>query len=150
LNKNKSPVLNSIAKNSGNPVGAVGTLVSKLADLGGTLSNVTDSDVGAVTGIAVTAADTTNGTWFYSTNNGSTWLALGAVTGTSARLLAADAGTRLYFKPSATFKGLLATAVTFRAWDRTSGTNGGTANANVNGDTTAFSAITDTASLSVV
>ena len=37
--------------------------------------------------------------------------------------LAADA--RLYFQPSADFNGTISDAITFRAWDQTSGTNGG-------------------------
>ena len=59
----------------------VGTLVSSLVDLpgGGGLDNVTDADSGAVTGIALTGTNTTNGTWFYSTNNGTNWDAVGAV-----------------------------------------------------------------------
>lgn len=35
--------------------------------------------------------------WWYSTNNGTDWLAMGSVSEASARLLSADAGTRLYF-----------------------------------------------------
>ena len=41
--------------------------------------------------------------------------------------------------------GAIADALTFRAWDRTSGANGGTADTTVNGTGTAFSAATDTA-----
>ena len=87
----------------------------------GQVDNVTDVDSGALLGIAVTAADTTNGTWFYSTNNGASWNALGAVANNNARLLAADANTRLYFQPNANYNGTLANAITFRAWDQTSG-----------------------------
>ena len=42
---------------------------------------------------------------------------------------------------------LLATAITFRAWDQTDGSNGTLADTNGNGGTTAFSTATDTASL---
>jgi hypothetical protein len=150
LNNTKSPILNAVVSNSGNPVGAVGTLVSKLVDISGSLKNVADPDIGALLGIAVTAASTTNGTWFYSTNNGTTWLALSTASNTSARLLAADAATRLYFKPSTGFKGTIAAAITFRAWDRTVGTNGGLLSTATNGSASAVSAATDTASLSVV
>ena len=85
---------------------------------------MTEVDSGAVLGIAVTAADTTNGTWYYSTNDGANWNALGAVADNNARLLAADANTRLYFQPNANYNGTLASAITFRAWDQTSGSNG--------------------------
>ena len=104
-------------------------------------------DSGALLGIAVTAADTTNGSWYYSTNNGTNWNALGAVASNNARLLAADANTRLYFQPNANYHGTLATAITFRAWDQTSGGNGTLADTTSNGGTTAFSTATDTASL---
>ena len=93
----------------------------------GQVDNVTDVDSGAGLGIAITAADTTNGTWFYSIDNGTTWNALGAVSDANARLLAADANTRLYFQANADYHGTLANAITFHAWDQTSGTNGGTA-----------------------
>jgi tetratricopeptide (TPR) repeat protein len=41
-------------------------------------------------GIAVTAVDAANGTWWYSTDNGTSWNALGSPSGAAARLLAAD------------------------------------------------------------
>ena len=113
----------------------------------GQVDNVTDPDSGALLGIAVTAADTNNGSWLYSTNNGTSWNALGAVATNNARLLAADANTRLYFQPTANWNGTLTTAITFRAWDQTSSTNGSLADTTTNGGTTAFSTTTDTASL---
>ena len=128
----------------------MGTLVSALADFAspaGQVDNITDVDSGALLGIAITAADTTNGSWFYSTNNGTNWNALGAVAGNNARLLAADANTRLYFQPNANYNGTLASAITFRAWDQTSGANGTLGDTTSNGGTTAFSSATDTASL---
>ena len=128
----------------------MGTLVSSLVDFAlpaGQVDNVTDADTGALLGIAVTAADTANGTWYYSTNGGTNWNALGAVADNNARLLAADANTRLYFQPNANYNGTLASAITFRAWDQTSGSNGSLANTSTNGGTTAFSSATDTASL---
>jgi hypothetical protein len=151
LDASRSPALAAVAEDAAAPVGAVGTLVSALVDFAipaGQVDNVTDPDGGA-TGIAITAADGTNGTWWTSTDNGSTWQALGSVSDASARLLAADAGTRLYFRPNAHFNGTLATAITFRAWDLSSGSNGGTADTSVNGGSTAFSSATDTASLVV-
>ena len=136
LNASKSPVLAPECQNAGAPSGAVGTLISALVDFAvpsGQVDNVTDSDAGAKLGIAVTAANTSNGSWWYSKNNGTNWYALGAVTNKSARLLAADASTRIYFTPNANYYGTLATAITFRAWDQTSGTNGGLANTTSNG-----------------
>ncbi|MAE63926.1 MAG: hypothetical protein CMJ18_06600, partial [Phycisphaeraceae bacterium] len=59
--------LASVMEDAGAPSGAVGTLVSSIVDFagGGGQNNVTDVDSGAVTGIAVTGADTANGTWHY-------------------------------------------------------------------------------------
>ena len=91
-----------------------------------------------------------NGTLYYSTDGGTTWAAVGAVSETSARVLFADASTRLYFQPNANYHGSIADAITFKAWDRT----GGHANGAGGVDTTAgvltpFSSISDTASLTV-
>src|SRR5205085_3118514 len=116
----------------------------------GGLDNITDPDTGAVTGIALTGTDTSHGTWFFSTNNGGTWAAVGAVSNTSALLLSADANARLYFQPSATFTGTDTSAITFRAWDQTSGSNGATGvNTSSNGGATAFSIATDTADITI-
>ena len=134
------------------PSGAVGTLISAIVDLSppsGGQDNVSDTDIGAVTGVALIAADTTSGTWHYSINGGTTWNSLGAVSNASARLLAADANTRLYFQPNTDYHGTIANAITFRAWDQTSSVNGSVADASTNGSNTAFSTLTDTASLVV-
>jgi Tol biopolymer transport system component len=148
LDTSKSPTLAPVTRNAGNPIGKVGTLIDALVHLSGSLKNVNDVDVGAKTGIAVTAAST-SGTWFYSTNNGSTWAALGAVGTASAKLLAADGLTRLYFKPNLGFRGTIASAITFRAWDRTAGANGANANVGAGGLTTPYSKFADTASIVV-
>ena len=66
LDNSKSPALTAQNEDSGAPSGAVGTLVSNLVDFAspaGQVDNVSDVDSGALLGIAVTAADTTNGTW---------------------------------------------------------------------------------------
>ncbi len=150
LNAGRSPALNAINEDAGMPSGAVGTLISQLVDFmapAGQVDNVYDPDAGAQLGIAVTSAVTTNGTWWYSTNNGTNWNSLGVVTFANARLLAADADTRICFQPNANYNGTLASAITFRAWDQTSGSNGALANTLTNGGTTAFSMSADTASL---
>jgi VCBS repeat-containing protein len=157
---NDAPILSSGAvvtltgqfQNDAPPSGAAGTLVSSLVDFAvpaGQVDNVTDPDAGALLGIALTNADTTNGTWWYSINGGTNWNALGAVADNNARLLAADTNTRIYFQPNTNYSGTLASAITFRAWDQTSGSNGSQADASSNGGTTAFSSATDTASLVV-
>src|SRR5205085_2101381 len=85
LDASRTPVLNSENQGVGTPSGAVGTLVSSLVDfasVAGGLDNVTDVDSGAVTGIALTATDTTNGSWWYSINNGTNWIAVGSISQT--------------------------------------------------------------------
>jgi VCBS repeat-containing protein len=147
-----TPVLASVTEDAGAPAGAVGTLVSSLVNLNpppGGLDNVTDADNGAITGIALTGVNSANGTWWYSTNGGSDWTAVGAVSETSALLLAADTNTRLYFQGDSNFNGTVSDGVTFRAWDQTSGTAGTMESTAVSGGSSAFSSTTDTASISV-
>jgi len=132
------------------PVGVVGTLVSVLASTG----NITDMDTTNPKGIAITATDSTHGTWYYSTNNGTNWTVFTA-TNTTARLLKADANTRVYFQPTANWQGTdITSGLTIRAWDGSTGANGGIAaqdlsiGANVGG-TTAFSSATDVVAVTV-
>ena len=110
---------------------------------------ISDVDLGAVEGIAITAADSINGSWEYSTDGGSTWLGVGAVSDSSARVLTATATDRLRFVPNAGFWGTV--AVSIRGWDVTDGSTGGQAgvDASVHGGTTAFSSDTQTITLLV-
>jgi hypothetical protein len=152
LDPSKTPVMGGVSEDAGPPSGAVGTLVSSLVDFAtpsGQLDNVADVDTGALLGIALVGANTANGSWYYSVNNGGTWVALGTVTSTSARLLGANSGNRLYFQPNPGFNGTITSAITFRAWDQTSGTDGGVANTSSNGGSTAFSIASETASIAV-
>ncbi|AMV32103.1 Cadherin domain protein [Pirellula sp. SH-Sr6A] len=129
LDASKSPTLIAQNEDSGSPSGVVGTLISSMIDFSspsGQLDNVTDSDAAGLLGIAVTGANTSQGTWWYTTNGGTTWSALGSVSDSNARLLASDSNTRLYFQPNANYNGTISDAITFRAWDRSSGTNGAT------------------------
>ncbi|RST55874.1 beta strand repeat-containing protein [Variovorax sp. MHTC-1] len=147
-----TPVLASVTEDAGAPAGAVGTLVSSLVNLSppaGGLDNVTDADNGAITGIALTGVNSANGTWWYSTNGGSDWTAVGAVSETSALLLAADTNTRVYFQGDSNFNGTVSDGITFRAWDQTSGTAGTMVSTAVSGGSSAFSSATDTASIAV-
>lgn len=151
LNAARSPALTAVLEDAPAPVGAVGTLVSALVDFAspsGQVDNVTDPDAGALLGIAVTAS-AASGTWSFSTDGGSNWSALGNVSASNARLLAADANTRLHFQPGADFNGSISSAITFRAWDRTSGSAGALVGTTPNGGSTALSSTTDTASIVV-
>ena len=86
----------TVAEDAGAPSGAVGSLLS--AFTGG----ISDVDSGAVKGIAITGSNETNGTWYYTTNGGTNWTAVGTVSSTSSLLLADNASTRLYFRPTPT------------------------------------------------
>ncbi len=92
--------------------------------------SITDLD-GAVEAIAVTEIDNTNGLWYYSSNNGSSWNAFSDSSGilplTSARLLDAtltgSSTNKLRFVPNANWSGT--TTIKYRAWDKSSGTAAG-------------------------
>jgi hypothetical protein len=147
----KSPILDAVNEDPGPPSGAVGTLVSNLVDFSvpaGQVDNVIDVDSGAVLGIAVIAVDS-NLTCSFSLNGGTTWTAIGALSSSNARLLAADSDNRIYCQPGLNLYGTFSNALTFRAWDRSSGADGSLASTTTNGGTTAFSSITDTASIIV-
>lgn len=112
-------------------------------------ANITDADVGALQGIAITSAPTTGGMWQYSLNSGSTWSNLEGTSESNARLLAVDGSKSLIrFVPAHDFSGTVSLA--FKAWDRTAGTNDTTVNVTVNGGSSAYSSGLATALLSVV
>ncbi|MBI5759767.1 MAG: FG-GAP repeat protein [Planctomycetales bacterium] len=136
---------------------------------------ITDSDAGAVEGIALTAINKIDGSfgrWEYTlvaNPQPADWInveSAGAVSNTSALLLPADANARLRFvttliprhnnmatdgSPRTPAEGFipletkLDTGITFRAWDRATGTADGRADTTSNGGTTAFSTATETA-----
>ncbi len=144
---NQAPVLNSsliqpLTAIPKDPATNLGTLVSAL--IPGTA--VTDADPGALKGIAVTGVDNSNGTWQYALD-GVTWTAFGTPSATNARLLRADATTRVRFVPNAGYEG--APGINFRAWDQVIGTAGGTTDVSVNGGVTAFSNVLGTAAIAI-
>ena len=122
---NDPPVLsgaNDLRSINMNDVTNPGTMVSALL-----AGRVTDQDSGALSGLAVIGADNTHGAWQYKTNSGSGWMNFGSPSASSARLLAADANTRVRFVPNTNWAGTVNGGLTFFAWDQTSGTAGGTA-----------------------
>src|SRR5262249_58030001 len=78
-NPTLTPITEDQAANSGQ-------LVSSFAIAG---TNINDVDPGAVQAIAITGLTSTNGTWQYSINGGSTWTNIGSVSTTQALLLRA-------------------------------------------------------------
>ena len=136
LDTSGSPMLSSIAEDTASPAGD--TVADIVID-----GSITDADGSAVEAIAVTGVDDTNGTWEYSTDGGSTFNAVGAVTETSALLL--DSTAKLRFVPGATYNGTA--TFDFKAWDQSSGANG-----ESGVDTTvgiSFSTATETASITI-
>ncbi len=96
-----------------------GDLVSALV-----AGQITDPDTAALAGIAITATNSTNGTWQFSLNNGGAWTNVGAVSSTQALLLGSDANERVRFVPNANFNGTVSPGITFLAWDQTGTTSG--------------------------
>ena len=111
---------------------------------------ISDVDFAALQGIAISAADSSHGTWQFSTNNGSTWTMFGSLSIHGSLLLAADANTRIRFIPTPGFSGPITDALTFAAWDQTDGNaDGSLADTSVSGGTTAYSGATVTATIVV-
>ncbi|PUE50443.1 hypothetical protein B9Z47_01375 [Limnohabitans sp. 2KL-1] len=123
----------------------VGTLVKDL------VAGISDVDVNAKTGIAITGINTALGTLYVSMDDGATWTALAAMSDSSARALLADADNRLYYVPKAGTTGLVSDAFTFRAWDASGGAPDGTdINAATQTATSAVSSASETVSQYVV
>jgi hypothetical protein len=148
-----------------------GIRVTELLVRGAGENPISDSDVGAQEGIAVTAIDKTLGKWqytFVASPAEADWVdadVAGAISNASALLLPADANTRVRFvttliprhnntatdgSPRGVAEGFLPleskldTGLTFRAWDRTTGTAGGRGDATTNGGSSAFSSVAET------
>ncbi|MFM7438910.1 MAG: Ig-like domain-containing protein, partial [Snowella sp.] len=137
---NDSPVLNI----AGNPtLAAEGSLVGEIVPDG----SITDADNLVTEAIAVVEVSLLNGTWQYF--HGGQWRNFGSVSESNARLL--DANNKIRFIPSgnvtvnASFK--------YRAWDKTEGNVGGTANVAfsslLEGDTSAFSSAFETVYITI-
>ncbi|MDH1701761.1 DUF4347 domain-containing protein [Comamonas terrigena] len=119
-----------------------GNLVSSL------IGGITDVDTGAVKGIAITGLTGTYGKWQYSTDAGTSWTDIGAVSNATALIL--NATNKVRYVPDG-IHGETATLI-YKAWDQTGGTAGleGTKrNTSISGGTSAYSLDTDTASVVV-
>ena len=152
ISVNDAPVLDgsvafalpSMLEDATEPLGQ--SVVALLDSAGG--DPITDVD-DAAEGIAVVAANDDHGKWQYSTNGGSSWLRFGNPSITMARLLAADADTRLRFVPAADYSGTVTDGLLFHAWDQTSGSAGAVADLSAIGDTTPFSTASAEISITV-
>ena len=106
---NDAPVLNAVASPTFTAIlqddtTNTGDLVSDMI-ASAAVDLITDVDNGAVEGIAITGIDSANGTWQFSTDGGSTWTDIGAVSDSSARVLTATATDRIRFVPNAELLG---------------------------------------------
>lgn len=151
---NSAPVLDNTATLTLDPIAEdatqpAGTIITQVLAAAG--NPITDADSGALEGIAVTGADSSNGAWQYSITNPpageASWLPMGVVSDTAAVLLSDTSWLR--FVPKTNYSGLSGNLL-FRAWDRTTGSNGQRdVSASVNGGNTAFSLNTNTISVAV-
>ncbi len=120
--------LPDIQEDDSNPAGDV---------VGGLLANgYTDQD-GNLCGIAVYAQDARHGVWQYRGPKDVLWLPMGTVSASAARLLGPT--TQVRFVPEAGYTGTVLSGLSFRAWDRSAGTNGSLANLSPNGGATPYS-----------
>ncbi|MEN6450965.1 MAG: FG-GAP-like repeat-containing protein [Thermoguttaceae bacterium] len=120
------------------------SLAEVLVNHGTGSTTVTDVDTADTVGGIAVWATAGHGTWAYSLD-GVSFLPVGAVSATSALLLPSTA--QIAYTPDPLADGT--TTISYRAWDATSGTPGGTADTSVTGGTTAFSTASDTATLTV-
>jgi len=109
----------------------------------------TDRDSGASKAMAITAVDTRNGQWQFSSNSGSSWSTMTGISASTALLLPGSTSAyRIRFVPDPNYVG--DATVTFRAWDESSGSAGLRADTTSNGGSTPFSSDTATATISVL
>ncbi|MDE0936799.1 MAG: DUF4347 domain-containing protein [Mariniblastus sp.] len=136
-------VLPEISEDASVLIGA--TVGDVIASAGG--DRITDSDAGAVEGIAVIGSDRSDGEWQF--NVGSGWSDLGDVSVSNAVVL--DTSALIRFVPTADFSGQ-AGDLTFHAWDQTDGKLSGTIGVSVAelGGSSPFSVVTETVSQSIL
>ena len=145
LNATASPTLGSFAEGVANPSGvSVATMVVD--------GSITDPNGTAVEAIAITALNSSLGTWQYRLSGGMTWLTIDATsinsqTNELALLLGSTAQLRLL--PFANLNGLLSDGITFRAWDMSHGSEGEYVILASTGGATAFSSASDTVAIEV-
>lgn len=134
--------LSTIAED--NTTSAGDTILSLITALGSayTPANSADSK-----GLAIYSAPTTNGAWQYSTNSGTSWTALPALTGTSHFVLSGLASNKIRFVPTTNYNGN--TTLQFRAWDVKTGANSTTQTVSATGELTSYSSGTGSAEITV-
>ncbi|MCC0013818.1 MAG: hypothetical protein H6877_10945, partial [Rhodobiaceae bacterium] len=148
-----SPVMTQL-EDAALPSGDVGTLVSSLVSApGGSVGNVNDVDGrGFPPGMSITAFDTSHGTWYYhidganASNGDPYWFNANLTPGQVLNLRAQD---KIYFVPDPDYTGTVDQAITFRAWDGVASQLDKISAPGSVGGGTAYSADTETVSLTV-
>ena len=155
LDNTKSPELNGVPVNISDPSNGsvlystlLSQIISEKTGFGAEalIENYSDGD-NDPPGLAVIAVSAQGSLW-YTLNGGTSWNAAPAVSANSALVLSPDEDTRLYFKPNNGVSGVIADAITIKAWDGTTGDPSGTAGINTTIGTS-FSAATDDVSIDV-
>ncbi len=143
------PTLTSILEDATAPSG---DLLTAVVDSVLPTDLISDVDVAPLEGVAIIGVDSINGTWQYSLDSCSTWTTIGAVSTTSAVLLAADANSCLRFVPNANWNGV--SSFDFHAWDQSNlGTvaSGDTVNISLSlGGEHPYSSASETAQITVL
>ncbi|WP_083232563.1 cadherin domain-containing protein, partial [Endozoicomonas atrinae] len=111
-------------------------------------SSIVDQDGNPAEAMAITDVDSSNGSWEYSRDNGSTWSAVNDGSLSESHALLLDSTDKIRFIPNASFHGNASMA--FKAWDKTSGSAGSYENTSEDGGSTAFSSEVATSTVSVV
>ncbi|MFN9912689.1 MAG: delta-60 repeat domain-containing protein, partial [Pirellulaceae bacterium] len=145
LNASASPSMGLVLEGATNPSGV--TVAALVVD-----GSITDQDGTAVKAIAITGLNTSLGTWQYSLDGGTNWLTINAElinSSTNELTLLLGPTAQLRLIPFGDLSGSVSDAITFRAWDQTSGSEGQYAIISSTGGTCAFSSATDTASITV-
>ncbi|MDM8523903.1 Ig-like domain-containing protein [Desulfococcaceae bacterium HSG8] len=156
-NVNDAPVLDSsgdmtLTGINENQSGAdnPGTLISDIIASGAADDPITDPDTDAEEGIAVIMTDSSNGIWQHDHDRDGIFTDFPADIGENRAVLLYD-DVMIRFMPGPDHSGTVNPGITFRAWDRTGGSNGDTGadTTTDDGSTAAFSTETGTASITV-
>jgi phosphoribosylcarboxyaminoimidazole (NCAIR) mutase len=135
-----TPTIGSTNENATITTGIFHTFINN----GATATVISDINSNAIVGGIAIVGTSAKGEWFFSLD-GSNYSPVGAVSDAASLLLPSTA--RLRYIPDG--KNGETASITYRAWDATAGAPGTKFDASLSGGATAFSAATDTASLTV-
>jgi|GEM_PF-6079255 len=135
---------------------AINEDISNMDNTGQTIASIisdgtiTDMDGTAVEAVAITSINNSYGTWQYKLANGS-WANISNITGAKINLstnaLLLDSDSLVRFIPNTNFNGT--STFEFRAWDKSSGTIGGTTNPFALGGNNSISSDVEIATITI-